>query len=428
MKKRYYLLLFILFLGISITSQAQILRSLQRSTERAVKKEASRKATKYVNKGVKKGSDAAEKAIIKKTKKGEKEVQKEVDANPVAKEAVEEVKADGKKEEKKPSAPTVVWSKFDYVPGETVIFDDVPSSDEENGEFPSRWDYYKGNFEILEVDGSSVIGMLTSGYISPYMKKRDEDYLPDVFTLEFDAYYTPNLFNQRYYIVLYDLKTQRSNRETLYNYDITAYVNGIECEKQDNSYPNKSRSNRDPIGGWKHISVAYTKGKLKVYMDDTRLINIPHMEGNPLGISIGNNGSSDGQYYIKNVRLAKGGVKYYDRVETDGKIIMNGIKFDVNKATLRPESMGSINKIFSMMQKNTDLNFSVEGHTDSDGSPERNLELSKERAKTVMDQLISKGIDASRLKSTGYGDKKPLESNTTAEGRANNRRVEFVKF
>ncbi len=428
MKKIYYIFFVFILIGISIPSRAQIMKKLQKTTERAVKKEANRKATKYINKGVKKGSDAAEKAIIKKSKEKEKEVNEELDSNPEVKEVVEDAKADATKQETKASAPTVVWSKFDFVPGETIIFYDLPSSDEENGEFPSRWDYYKGNFEIMEVDGETVIGMITAGYISPYMKNRKEDYLPDVFTLEFDAYFTPNVYNQRYYIEFYDLKEQRSIRESIYNYNISVYVNGIECENQDNSYPGKARSNRDPQGGWKHISIAYTKGKLKVYMDDTRLINIPHMEGNPVGISIGNSFGSDMQFYIKNVRLAKGGVKYYDRVETDGKIIMNGIKFDVNKATLRPESMGSINKIYAMMKKDPSLNFSVEGHTDSDGSAERNLELSKQRAKTVMDKLISMGIDASRLKYTGYGDKKPLESNSTPEGRANNRRVEFVKF
>jgi outer membrane protein OmpA-like peptidoglycan-associated protein len=80
------------------------------------------------------------------------------------------------------------------------------------------------------------------------------------------------------------------------------------------------------------------------------------------------------------------------------------------------------------MQKQTDLNFSVEGHTDSDGDEALNQTLSEQRAKAVMDRLISMGISANRLKSAGWGESKPLADNGTAEGKANNRRVEFVKF
>lgn len=80
------------------------------------------------------------------------------------------------------------------------------------------------------------------------------------------------------------------------------------------------------------------------------------------------------------------------------------------------------------MEKNPDLNFSVEGHTDADGGDDANLKLSKARGKTVMDKLISMGISSDRLKSTGFGESKPLDNNSTPEGKANNRRVEFVKF
>lgn len=160
-------------------------------------------------------------------------------------------------------------------------------------------------------------------------------------------------------------------------------------------------------------------------MNDTRLINIPHLEKNPTGLTF--SGIND-KMYLKNFRIAKGGVKYYDRVLSEGKIIVSGIKFDINKATLKPESMGPINKIYKLMIKNTDINFSVEGHTDSDGNTETNMTLSKARGKVVMNKLIELGIDASRLKSTGFGEGKPLDNNSTAEGKANNRRVEFVKF
>ncbi len=181
----------------------------------------------------------------------------------------------------------------------------------------------------------------------------------------------------------------------------------------------------EKTGSWRHVAIAYTKGKFKAYMNDTRLINVPHLEVNPTGITIE---SSADNIYIKNIRIAAGGVKYYDRVVTDGKIIVNGIKFDVNKATLKPESMGPINRIYKLMVKNPGINFSVEGHTDSQGDFDFNQKLSEERAKVVMNNLVELGIDKSRLASKGWGESKPVDSNASPEGRANNRRVEFVKF
>lgn len=182
---------------------------------------------------------------------------------------------------------------------------------------------------------------------------------------------------------------------------------------------------------WIHISIAFTKGKLKVYMDDTRVINIPHYTGNPTGLTLEAYFADLGEdkaFYFKNIRIAKGGVKYYDRILSEGKIVVNGIRFDTNKATLKPESIGPINNIFELMQKQQDLNFSVEGHTDNDGENEANMTLSIARGKAVMDKLIAMGISPNRLKSNGFGESKPIDKNSTQEGKANNRRVEFVKF
>jgi len=330
-------------------------------------------------------------------------------------------------EEVKPTGAKATWSKFDFVPGDEVIFEDAPSADEENGEFPSRWDLYKGNAEIGEVNGENVIMFLQGGTIVPYLKNSNEDYLPEIFTLEFDFYFKPGDTYKRYWIYFYDFKNQRSLGDI--STDLEVYVNGLEFGSSNKRYPGTEDYNwgANPIGGWKHVSVAYTKGKFKAYLDDTRLINIPHLEGNPVGVTIQGE-SADEMMYIKNIRIAKGGVKYYDRVLSDGKIIVNGIRFDVNKATIKPQSNGAINKIFSLMQKQPELNFSVEGHTDSDGDEAANLELSKARGKAVMERLISLGIAADRLKYNGFGESMPIAENGTAEGKANNRRVEFVKF
>ena len=107
---------------------------------------------------------------------------------------------------------------------------------------------------------------------------------------------------------------------------------------------------------------------------------------------------------------------------------MRGILFDVNKATINGESMGTINEIVKMMKKHTDLNFRIEGHTDSDGDESFNQNLSVDRAAAVKSMLVEMGIASSRLESKGWGESKPVSENSTPEGKANNRRVEFIKI
>ncbi|WP_321296347.1 OmpA family protein [Marinifilum fragile] len=323
-----------------------------------------------------------------------------------------------------PPQMNVQWSKFDFVPGDEVIFSDGPDTMEENGEFPSRWDTDGGQTEIANVNGENVILFIDGNpKIMPYLKNAKEDYLPEVFTIEFDLYRAAG--SNRFFCQLYDVKNQGISG----NEEITIGYNFISCGGFEAKHPDMDYTWQDK-SRWMHISIAYTKGKLKMYMDDVRLINIPRYEANPTGLTLNayfaNHAEGHG-YFVKNVRIAKGGVKYYDRVMQDGKIICNGIRFDVGKATLKPESMGPINKIYELMTKQPDLKFSVEGHTDADGDDTKNQTLSEQRAKTVMQQLISMGIAANRLSSKGFGESKPLDNNNTPEDKANNRRVEFVK-
>jgi outer membrane protein OmpA-like peptidoglycan-associated protein len=184
-----------------------------------------------------------------------------------------------------------------------------------------------------------------------------------------------------------------------------------------------------PRNRWIHVAVAYTNGKFKAYMDDTRLINIPRLDFNPMGITLYCYHASDRDpIYFKNIRIAEGGVKYYDRIMQDGKIVANGIRFDVGKASLKPESMGIINEVTELMNKHPDLRFSIEGHTDSDGDDAFTMELSGKRAEAVMKEMIRMGIDPGRLEARGWGESKPLTGNASPEDKANNRRVEFVKL
>ena len=317
--------------------------------------------------------------------------------------------------------PELKWAKYDFVPGDRVIFEDNLEG-EENGEFPSRWDLKEGVVEVAEFGGDNVI-MFRDGApsIVPYFKEAKEDYLPDVFTIEFDLYCD----RADFVIHLYDRKNQKSGSPTGYTYL------EIDSERMDfgQSYSAYPDAKSLPDRRWMHVSIAYTNGKLKAYMDETRLINIPRIDFDPKGITLYTyHAKNDRLFYVKNVRIAEGGVKYYDRVMEDGKIVANGIRFDTGKSTLKPESMGVINEIYDMMAEHPDLKFSVEGHTDNVGDDASNMTLSADRAETVKNTLVDMGISRDRLSSKGLGESMPVDDNNVPEGRANNRRVEFVKI
>ena len=422
MKPLKTIIVIVLLFGSIQSTQAQFFKKLKEKAEAKIEQEAERRAEKRVNKKIDKTFDDAEDVIDGK-KKTENDENQPVDSTQ------QKTTNDNKDNNKtiEVNKPNVIWSNFDFIPGDEVIYEDIPSTDEENGEFPSRWDLVKGQVEIANVDGESVLLFIDgSPEIVPYLKNSKEDYLPDVFTIEFD-FYKPFEGN-RITVYLYDKKNQHPN--DYMEMDISSGRVSEKLSGVDGYLPNIDYSNNDDAR-WIHVSIAFTKGKLKVYLDDTRVINIPHYSGNPSGLTLQAYWAELGEdkaFYFKNIRIAKGGVKYYDRVLSDGKIVVNGIKFDTNKATLKAESMGPINEIYQLMIDNPTVNFSVEGHTDADGGDDTNMTLSKARGETVMNKLIAMGITPNRLKFDGFGESKPIDNNSTPEGKANNRRVEFVKF
>lgn len=115
-----------------------------------------------------------------------------------------------------------------------------------------------------------------------------------------------------------------------------------------------------------------------------------------------------------------------DALNKDGFMALN-ILFETGKSAIQEESLPIVDQIFELMKSNTALNISIEGHTDNVGDAASNKKLSNDRAKGVMDALIAKGIDKSRLSFTGWGQEKPVADNRTDEGRIQNRRVEIVK-
>jgi outer membrane protein OmpA-like peptidoglycan-associated protein len=118
-----------------------------------------------------------------------------------------------------------------------------------------------------------------------------------------------------------------------------------------------------------------------------------------------------------------------EQLDETGRIVTHGILFDPDAYKIKGESFKTLKNIGRLLEDDPDLRLSIEGHTDSDGSDDHNLTLSKNRAASVRTYLSSKyGISADRLESKGWGETKPLDTNDSAEGKANNRRVELVKL
>lgn len=426
----------IFLLIISFTLISSISLSGQINLNRVVKNVKKRAEVKIENK-IEKGLNSAVDTIFNKTEKEAKKVIKgDEKKDPGTDKQQSETTIINQDTTIKKAPSVLVWSTYDFVPGSEIIFED-DFKGEINGEFPSRWDMVKGGFiENVVFDGENVVYFKKSNAnvpdaICPLLDVRKEDYLPDEFTIELDCYFGPKQDEKAfygyadYYLFLFDVKNQRSIMSA--SKPIRISYNSVAYNLNGDTYPGITSPKQ--FKGWRHVSISFNKRALKGYLDDKRLLNIPNCEFNPTGIMISYHnvtGSNNG--FIKNVKIAKGAVPLYDKVLSEGKFVTHGIKFDVNKSTIKPESMGTINYVFKMMTDNPSLNFSVEGHTDSDGEDALNQKLSEARAKAVSDQLISMGVPGARLKSKGIGESKPLSANDTPEGKANNRRVEFVKF
>lgn len=169
---------------------------------------------------------------------------------------------------------------------------------------------------------------------------------------------------------------------------------------------------------------------VKVYMNDTRVANIPNAElGRSNKISIEFSGRETEPTFLGNISIMAGGKKLYDELSSSGRVATQGIYFDTGSEVIRPESSPTLKEITQMLTEHPDLKLAIEGHTDNVGAAASNQTLSEKRAEAVRQALITVyKIDGARLTAQGLGATKPAMPNETPEGRQANRRVELVKM
>ena len=424
-----FVLSFVLLCGVA--SGQSILRNLGERAKNAVENKVGEKVENAVN-------NAIDKATGKKGNDNKSENKAEdIDA--------EEVNTD------EPVDFAEIQAKSDFQRGANVFFsDDVKG--EQIGEFPSKWDLLAGSeVEVVNIKGEKAIRM-ESSRIMPLMEEKE--YLPEEFTIEFDVLAQPAQEGSGWDATL-DLIMEGADDRRVFDIRMSPEYhpyygneyNGISWgwgaenpngNKMDGAPGTQTIKKYLKKNDWNHIAISFSKRAFKMYLNYQRIVNIPNMI-QPRYWWIDGSSDSDKGIFIKDIVMAKGAVDLYERNATDyssavekaiaetGKFVTNNILFETGKATLKPESMEEIMKVAEYMKKNPSARFEVQGHTDNQGSDAVNDPLSQQRAEAVVKALEEQGVDPFNLRAVGKGSHEPVAENTTDEGRAKNRRVEFIK-
>lgn len=451
MKKLLTLLVLILFLN-TLTAQSLLDRIKQKTKDKV-----NRKVDEKIDKAVDKAVDGTDDAVTGKNKKGSTNSQSESSSPPSKSNSGGNSSNNNSAASNTISEPTSLtsYSKFDFVSGEKLVAAEDFSQDNV-GDFPAKWNT-NGSGEIVTINNMPGKYLMTQKQLVFYPEWIKN--LPDNFTLEFDLLSTTTFsFYSGWFIAGFTTSTNVGNtfnEFSTYGHGTIPNGGGFEMgfHPQNaggtqgrvlftSSYNDKEILKNEldqdkfsePAKTKVHVSVWRQKTRVRVYLDDKKVWDLPRAltEGLKLNsLYFRNDGANNDAdaYYVGNIRLAVGAPDTRNKLITEGKFVSHGILFDVNSDKIKPESYGAIKEIATVLQENADVKVKITGHTDADGDDKANMDLSKRRAESVKNAFVSSfGIDAGRLSTEGKGESQPIDSNNSALGKANNRRVEFVKL
>ena len=431
------ILMLVCLLGCTAIVDAQIKGVLDR-----VKQRAKDKSNQKVNTTTDNTIDTA----FSKTEKTVKDAAKEIIKKDTTKNSSTNQPADNNGSSNNNSNNTLSiksYSKFDFVPGEKVIgFEDFSTGS--IGDFPAGWNTNAAG-EIVTIDGMPG-RWLKFTKPGEFVPEFTENY-PEDFTLEFDLLHGIPTRGASITICLAELSKLSQPYAWPYannqmNVELATAYTGTETglsrfstRKTSVSEPGNQITTTilsdlyNPI----HISIWRQKERIRMYCNQEKIWDIPKALAkdaklNALIFTM-SYAEAVSQHYIANIRLAVGAPDTRNKLLTQNKWVTHGILFDVNSATIKPESYGTLKEMANVLKENPDLKVKIVGHTDADGKDADNLDLSKRRAAAVKESLSKEfNIDESRMTTDGKGESEPIDKNDTPAGKANNRRVEFIKL
>ena len=345
------------------------------------------------------------------------------------------------------------YSKFDFVPGEKIIYAEDFSQDAV-GELPVNWNA-SGKGEVMTLEGKEgkwLRAFQNNTYLSGITKPLDEN-----FTIEFDMIYYFKPIKSGY--ALPDVsfgffstgKENNSDNKFLKNYQsincisatINSYGSGGARLISSKGGASTFSSDRVTLNDFSndfnkplHYSMQVQKQRFRLWINEAKVFDIPRAVNtgdvmNQLFFHFDGSNYKDEEVglFIKNLKVATGLPDTRHKLIDEGKFSTTGILFDINSAVVKQESYGVIKEIATALKENPTVKIKVIGHTSNDGDAAANLELSKQRAAAVKDLIVKEyGIDAASITTDGKGSTQPIGDNKTKEGKVQNRRVEFVKL
>lgn len=306
-----------------------------------------------------------------------------------------------------------VWRNYDFTPGQTVwVATDF--TDEAVGRFPAgQLEFVKGNMQIVEKDGRKLLEVSANSIFRVPLPET----LPEGFSLEFQVRAgAPNMQTKVFFTPL-----EGSQRKHPSQYLILNRRPGLYFQGQEVSILETARGMADQI---RAVRFQADGEAAMLYVETERAANAPNANiVRSAALEFHVTGNKRLPTYLTDIVVAVGLDKLYDALTESGAFTTRGILFAVGSDTLRPESTPVLEEIRGTLESHPDLKITVEGHTDSTGEDQHNLDLSQRRAQAVVQYLTDGGIGADRLQPIGKGETDPVADNETAEGRAQNRRV-----